>query len=78
MLMVSRKGEELPANFSQQVFPPPLTHDVPVSAGEALRACDAGENRLITGQMLEKVRMRAGMTSEQVGAMGYGLGMRVA
>jgi site-specific DNA-cytosine methylase len=65
LVMVARKGDELP------VFPPVPTHDVPASAGEALRGCDANESRVITGAMLEKVRMRAGMTKEQVGAMGY-------
>ena len=59
--MVARKGEEPPANF-----PPSPTHDVPVSAVEALRGCDASEGtsvfnakRVITGHMLEKMRMRA-------------------
>jgi DNA-cytosine methyltransferase len=66
LVMVARKGDELPTNF-----PPVPTHDVPVSAGEALRECDASEGASITGAMLEKVRMRAGMTKEQVGAMGY-------
>ena len=66
LVMVARKGDELPTNF-----PPVPTHDVPVSAGEALRECDASEGASITGAMLEKVRMRAGMTREQVGAMGY-------
>ncbi len=41
------------------------------SAGEALRACAVREGRVITDAMLEKIRMRAGMTNEQVGAMGY-------
>ena len=36
--MVVRKGEEPPTNF-----PPTPTHDVPVSAGEALRGCEATE-----------------------------------
>ena len=63
--MVARKGEEPPVRF-----PPTPTNDVPVSAGEAPKGCDASEGRLITGQMLEKVRMRTGMTKEQVGAMG--------
>ena len=66
LVLVARKGEEPPANF-----PPAPTHAIHVSAGEALRGCDGREGRAITGAMLDKVRMRAGMTREQVGAMGY-------
>ncbi len=65
LVMVARKGEEPPPSF-----PPAPTHAIHVSAGgEALRGCEEG--RVITGTILEKVRMRAGMTREQVGAMGY-------
>ena len=67
LVMIARKG----THFFTLVFPLTPTHDVPVSAGEALRGCDASEGRVITGQMLEKVRMRAGMTKEQFGAMNY-------
>jgi DNA-cytosine methyltransferase len=66
LVMVARKGDEPPANF-----PPTPTHDVPVSAGEALMSCDASEGSEITGLILEKVMMRAAMTKEQVKAMGY-------
>ncbi len=65
--MVAHKG----GNFSTLVFPQTPTHDVLVSAGEALRGCDASEARVITDKMLEKLRMRAGITKQQVKAMGY-------
>ncbi len=57
LVMVARKEEVPPANF-----PLAPTHAIRVSAGEALRGYDEG--RAITGAMLEKVRMRAVMTSE--------------
>ncbi len=65
LVLIGRKGDdELPANCL-----PALTYDVHVSAGETLRRWDKIKGTVITCQMLEKVKMRAGMTKEQVGAM---------
>ncbi len=69
LVMVARKVEEPPANF-----PPTTTHDLPLSSGEALikgmRRERGQSDRVITCQVLEKVRMRPGMAKERVGAIG--------
>ena len=67
LVLVARKGEDPPAHF-----PPAPTHAIHVNAGEAIiMGCDRREGRATTGALLETARMRAMMTREQVGAMGY-------
>ena len=73
LVLVACRGEEPLAHV-----PLAQTHAIPSSAGEAQRGCEGIEGRAITGVMLEKVRIRVGMTREQVGGWGTGRGMLIA
>lgn len=64
LVIVARLGDTPPANF-----PPASTHEVPVTAGEALRFRARGEE--ISGVLLRKVLEREGMTRQEVRRLGY-------